>query len=74
MTKFTITNTVMETPITLLVWANFTPDKDESFRFPLNTTYAEIISTLQARCDEMDAQEEARKLAFETLSEQLIQE
>lgn len=74
MITYDITNLYAETPETLLIWAYFSNDRTESFRFPIKTGYDKIMERLQARCDEMVRQEEERQKVVETLSEVLIEE
>lgn len=70
-TTYRITNTILENPTTVLVWAYFSNDRDESFRFPLNADLQTIIQTLENRCEEIDQQILDREIAYQRLLDSL---
>ena len=66
-TTYRITNTILENPTTVLVWAYFSNDRDESFRFPLDADLQTIIQTLENRAKEIDQQILDKEIAYQKL-------
>ncbi len=75
MTTYQILNTVQENDTTVIIFAGFTQDDtytEESFRFPLKTSFMDIFKAMQERCDWYDQRKIEIQNQFNTLSEQLI--
>lgn len=73
--QYQILNTVQENNTTVIIFAGFTTDDqytEESFRFPLSTSFMKILETLQARCDWYDQRKIEIQNQYETLVENLI--